>query len=173
MPSVPIQPVDWSQIKNYSPSQFKYPYLLEDSVVSGLDALADKLPRSPIVIDDFRLQSDNPKSQHKLGRAIDFIVPGVDWSDVLAAIKDTAAFSGYGIYTNEKGALSYHVDTRTDRSPENPATWGAWKDRTANVFSWQYVGLSDIIGKLPGDRAIATLVIAGLLIWWLLSKIKT
>ena len=166
-----VTAVNWSTIRLYSPDDFKHPEKLEDSVVRGLDLLAARLPIRPIPIDDYRFYSVNVKSQHALGRAIDFVVPGVDSLDVLAAIRDVRAFSGYGMYTNENNVQSFHVDTRVDRDTDDPATWGAWRDRTAGVTAWQYVGLSQIVYMVKKNvSTIWPILLIGLALWFLSKR---
>ena len=166
-----ITRVNWATIRNFKPVSFKHPEKLDDSVVRGLDLLQDFLPGKIIPIDDYRFATTDSQSQHALGRAIDFVVPGVDSLDVLAAIRGVRVFSGFGMYTNEQNYQSFHVDTRIDRSTDAPATWGAWKDRTANVTAWQYVGLSQIVDLVKKNvSSIVPLLLIGLTLWYLLKK---
>lgn len=136
----------------------------------ALDFLSFQLPVKPQILSDFRFPSKGSTSQHGFGRAIDFVVPGADSLRVLEQIKKSKLFSGYGMYTNEKGVESFHVDTRTTRSVANPATWGAWKDRDAGVTSWQYVGLSNIVAKISKGAGFAIVILVGIALYVLTNK---
>lgn len=171
MPTLAYNPVRWDLLRYYSAADFNHPEKLDHKVVNGLDLLADRLHVKPVPIDDFRVSSKNPTSQHLLGRAIDFVVPGVDSLTVFREIRALKRFSGYGIYTNEKGAQSFHVDVRVDRTPEDPAVWGAWKDRKAGITSWQYTSagfIIDLLKKTPGT--LLAVLVAGFAAWYLFSK---
>ena len=163
-------PVRWSEIVNYGPGNFQYPDRLDHSVVKGLDTLATSLSIHPIVISDFRFPGPGSTSQHGFGRALDFWVPTLDSFVVLDAIQKSKLFSGYGMYTNEKGIESFHVDTRTTRTVSNPATWGAWKDPDKGVDSWQYVGLSEIVAKISKGAGLLVLLLVGIAFYVLTSK---
>jgi len=163
-------PVDWASIKVFTRYDFQWPDRLDHSVVKRLDTLDIYLPVKPQIISDYRPPEPGSTSQHHLGRAIDFIVPGVDSLEVLAAIEKCGLFSGYGMYTNEKGVESFHVDTRTTRTTHNPATWGAWKDASAGVTSWQYVDLANIVAKISKGAGFVVLLIVGVALYVLISK---
>lgn len=134
--------VDWSRIQFYEPSDFKHPEKLEHSVVYGLDRLAFVLGKKAIILSDWRIKSQFPDSMHLVGRAIDFTYPDIDSEKVLDIIRNQKLFSGIGMYVNAAGVVSFHVDTRTDRSPEDPATWGAQKG--PNETEWVYTTLRSI-----------------------------
>lgn len=168
-----ITPTDWSQLQNYRPEDFKHPEKLDHGVVAGLDRLATVLGVKAIILSDYRLLSAISKSQHGLGRAIDFTYPGLDSVVVLDAIRDLKCFSGYGMYVNEKTlGVSFHVDTRTDRSPESPATWGATKDQRTGQVAWAYVSLRSVVDKFFGGTAssIAWLLVASVAFYYLMKK---
>ncbi len=161
--------VDWSTIQFYRPADFKHPEKLDDSVVRGLDRLAIALNRKARVLSDWRLRSQFSDSQHPIGRAIDFTYPDVDSTIVLNTIRDLGVFSGYGIYMNQAGAVSFHVDTRTDRSPQAPATWGARKGFAAD--EWAYTSLRSIVDVLkPHALPLIWVGILGVIIYFLARK---
>lgn len=164
-----INPVNWSQIKNYSQKDFNFPMELDRSVVEALDGLATILPIKPIPIDDVRHTKTG--SQHELGRAVDFTVPGMDSLKVLQAMRESQLFSGIGFYTNENNVQSFHGDTRLDRSVANPAIWGAWKDRTRGITDWVYTGIDEIINlvKKKGINYIPWIV-AAILVYMIVKK---
>lgn len=139
---------DWSTMMYLAPGDFTRPDDLDPSVVWGLDRLASRFGVKPIVLDDVSPRPNNPGSQHPKGTAIDFTFPTIDSVQVMNAIEDMKFFTGYGMYVNEKGAVSFHVDRRSDRTPDNPATWGAWKDRDRGIHHWQYTGLQTIVDQV-------------------------
>lgn len=147
MAVVPIIATDWSLVRNYRPGDFKHPEKLDFEVVQGVDRLTSILGVKLIILDDYRTFSKIKDSQHLLGRAIDFTCPEVAPMTVLDTIQNMKWFSGYGMYVNEAGIVSFHVDSRTDRSPDNPATWGASKDRGTDQKEWAYTSLRSIIDK--------------------------
>ncbi len=172
MPTVPIIRTDWTVLSWYKPGDFKHPEKLDFELVSGLENLAYVLDSKAIILSDFRIGALAPSGEaslHSLGRAIDFTYPGVDPMKVLDTIRNMNHFSGYGMYVNERGIVSFHVDTRTDRTPESPATWGASRDRGTDQKRWAYTSLRSIIAKyfpaaLP---ALVWLVIMGAGIYYL------
>ncbi len=145
-------PVDWSRIKFYTPSDFKHPEKLDFSVVFGIDRLAFALGKKATILGDWRLESKFTGSMHPHGKAIDFTYSDVDSTEVLNTTRSQALFGGIGMYVNAAGVVSFHVDTRTDRRPESPATWGAQKG--PGQTEWEYTSLRSIIdiigqGALP------------------------
>lgn len=165
-----IDPVDWSVVRYYSESDFSYPDKLDHKIVSALDSLVDILGNKPEVIDDWR---DTKEGWHPTGLALDIIVHGLDSLEVLDKIRGSKLFTGFGLYTNENNVQSFHVDRRTDRDFNDPATWGGWKDRTKGVEVWQYVGLQDLIEVVKKNKSGSLLLAAGLTglaLWWLFSE---
>lgn len=169
MPVAVHIPVDWSRIKFYEPSDFKHPEKLEHSVVWGLDRLAFALGKKAIILSDYRLTSKFADSMHLHGRAIDFTYPDLDSMEVLNTIRNTALFSGVAMYVNAAGIVSFHVDTRTDRSPESPATWGAQKG--PNETEWVYTTLRSIIDVVgPTALPIGWLFVTLVSVYFLTRK---
>ncbi len=166
MPVVPIIATNWSVISYYQPGDFKHPEKLDFELVGGLNNLAYILGVKASILSDFRLGDEG---QHGRGRAIDFAYPTVDSMTVLDAIRNMKHFSGYGMYVNERGVFSFHVDTRTDRSPDNPATWGASKDRRIGQTEWAYTSLRSIIDQYfpAAVPALVWLLIMGVGIYYL------
>lgn len=169
-----IDPVDWSVIRFYKREEFASPDKLDHTIVSALDSFVDVLGVKPVVIDDWReRKNEEDKSQHANGLALDFIVTGLDSLVVLDKIKESRLFTGFGLYTNENNIQSFHVDRRTDRTCDDPATWGGWKDRDKGIESWQYVGLQDLIEvvkKNKGGSLLLAAAVTGLALWWMLSE---
>lgn len=167
MTFVKIMHVDWSMMDHYQPSDFNHPEKLDQGVVYGLDRLANVLGKA-LVLSDWRIDSGILRSQHHDGRAIDFTYPGQPPMTVLMAIQGLRWFSGYGMYVNQAGVFSFHVDTRTDRTPQNPATWGASKHQGSGQ-KWDYVALRSIIDKyvVPATPALVWVGVMALASWYL------
>lgn len=166
MPVVPIKATDWSLVRNYRPGDFKHPEKLDFHVVQGVDRLTSILGVKASILDDYRV---GDTGQHGRGRAIDLTYPTIDSMTVLDTIRRMTWFSGFGMYVNELGAVSFHVDTRTDRSPDNPATWGASKDRRIGQEEWTYTSLRSFIDKYfpAAVPALVWVLIMGVGIYYL------
>ncbi len=166
MPVAVHTPVDWSRIQFYEPSDFDHPEKLDHSVVYGLDRLAFVLGKKAIVLSDWRLTSQFADSMHPWGRAVDITYPDLDSMDVLNTIRNQKLFGGIGMYVNAKGVVSFHVDTRTDRSPISPATWGAQKG--PNETEWVYTTLrsiSDFVGPAALPLSVIVVMLVGIYLY--------
>lgn len=174
-----INSFQWSLLKYYRPGDFRYPDKLDFSVVNALDILTSNLGVKAHVLSDWRpVSAKRPGSQHPLGRAIDPVWPDLDPLTVLQAIKSSRLFTGFGLYRNEKGVHSFHLDTRTDRDPMTPATWGALIYRQpdpttgALVRTTEYTSLDHLVRfvKTKAALGIGALVVAGLILWGFLRS---
>ena len=112
---------EWQSLLHLQPSHFRYPNNMEIDVVRGLDILIGAIGVRPIILSDYR---PGDKKQHGKGRAIDTTWPGAEPMAVWDKAHKSRLFSGLGIYTNEGGYVSFHFDTRTERTVDRPATWG-------------------------------------------------
>lgn len=160
-----VTPVQWRFIQHYSPKEYLYPDRLDYSIVLAMDNLAGLLKIKPQIIDDFRFSDTG--SQHEIGRAVDFYVPNLDPLDVLDTIKKSKLFSGIGIYINEAGVVSFHGDTRTDRTTENPALWSGTKD-PEGLKKWIYSGIDNVTNLIKEKKTpviLLLLAIAALIIY--------
>lgn len=158
----------WTKLSYLAPSDFKRPDKLDWSVVWALDRLAVMLGQKPQVLDDWRAPgtSQVSDSQHLTGRAVDFTFPALDSIAVLDAIQRSRLFTGYGIYQNERGYVSYHVDTRVNRSVDSPATWGGIISVVNGAKQIAYVALSTVVDLVKKKSALLlVLAVAGLLVW--------
>lgn len=162
----------WKQLSYLAPSDFSRPDKLDWSVVWGLDRLAVMLGQKPTVLDDWRAPGSSvvQDSQHLIGRAIDFTYPALDSISVLDAIQRSKLFSGYGIYQNERGYVSYHVDTRTTRSVDAPATWGGIISVVNGAKQIAYVAMSTVVDLVKKKSVLLLVLLAGGLLVWLLSR---
>ena len=134
--------------------------------------MSGRLGKKAVILSDYRPISKISKSQHAEGRAIDFAYPDVEPLVVLDAIRKVRVFSGYGMYVNAQKAYSFHVDTRTDRTPDDPATWGAIKNRELGQTEWYYTALKFIEEHYIPEAipAIVWMVIMGFGIYWLAKR---
>lgn len=117
-----IQASDWAALLYLRPEDFKYPDKLEFEAVNKLDRFVGMVGSRPIVLSDWRpYDPSNPESRHFVGDAIDTTWPKADPLDVLALAKSSGLWQdgGLGMYINELGVVSFHMDTRGER-----ARWG-------------------------------------------------
>lgn len=167
----------WNSLLHFKPGDFSHPEKLQFSVVQGIDRLAVRLGVKPKIIDDWRPFSDNnPGSQHPKGTALDFTVP-MDSIEALAAIRASRLFTGIGIYTNELGVQSFHVDTRANRTVDAPATWGGIITRPVNeagqhVKRIAYVALAKVVDMVKKKSWSVSAVLLLILFGWMLLKPK-
>lgn len=134
------------QFKNLlylTPDQFKHPENMDISVLTGLDRLILKVGSKPVIISDYR---PGDTGQHGLGTAIDTVWPGIDPLGVWSLAKDSQFFSGLGVYVNDKNAVSFHFDTRIDRSRLNPALWGDFITYPFDPQKGEHVRKDDYVG---------------------------
>lgn len=176
-----IDSTQWGLLRHYRPGDFRYPDKLHFSVVHALDLLTARLGLKAQILSDWRpVSPERPGSQHPLGRAVDTVWPGLDTLKTLQVIKSSRLFTGFGLYRNEKGAHSFHLDTRTDRDPDTPATWGAVIYRQpdpvtgAIVRTTEYTSLDHIVEfirtKTKTILTVGALVVAGLVLWRMLGN---
>jgi hypothetical protein len=164
----------WSDFKILKRDDFKYPDKLDISVVFGLDELSKRLGVHPIILSDYR---PGDTKQHGQGTAIDFYMPDYDPIRILNEIKAMRYFHGYGMYLNEKNVVSFHVDMRSDRSADNPATWGAYinPDSDGNR-EYNYVALANVLESVKaifGGNSTTTIIICLLAIGFILSYMRS
>lgn len=101
---------------------FEYPVQIHEDTLRAFNEFVGILANADIrVLSDYR--PGDPR-QHGQGRAIDFEVPNIEPLYVWELLRKARLFSGRGIYLSDKNAVSFHVDTRTDRTVDDPAIWG-------------------------------------------------
>lgn len=171
---MPLTSSQWALLRWLRPSDFVHPDQLHESVVFKLDALATQLDSKPVVLSDVR-PDERTTSQHsptQEGRAIDTTWPGVDPLQVWTAARNSGMFSGLGVYLNEQGAVSFHFDTRRDRTPADPALWGSLiepgphGERVKNYTTANVV--LDLVKKKPVPDLALVLLLGGLT--WLVFR---
>lgn len=163
----------WNSLNYFRPDDFDYPDLLDFSVVQAHDRLVNRVGSKPDVISDWReFDPENPNSQHNKGKALDTVWQ-VDPLTVWQKARDSRLFTGLGIYLNDRDAVSFHFDTRIERTPENPALWG---DLIAHVHDPntettqrldRYVSAGTVLAMLKKKEpeAIISLILSGYLIY--------
>ena len=167
---------EWQDLKVYKRSDFSFPGSLQRSVVTGLDTFSVSTGKKAVILSDWRpFNSNKPGSQHPKGTAVDVVFPGTDSLDMLDKIKAARLFSGIGIYLNEKGGVSFHLDTRTDRRVTDPATWGCLISPTLDETTGRtirtrfYTGMASVVGKIASPGMALVLVLAAVA-WYYLKR---
>lgn len=162
---------EWSGLKMLRRNQFEFPDQLHPTVVIHLDALAQMLGVVPEVLSDVR-PAEREASQHSPeqgGRAIDTAWHGIDPVRVWETAKRSMLFSGLGIYLNERGAVSFHFDTRTDRTPANPAQWGTLIKPGAHGRERETTSAANVL-ELVKKKPLLLVVPLSILLWLLLRR---
>ena len=173
-----IDTSQWQSLLYYRPGDFRFPDKLHFSVVRALDLLTERLGLKAHILSDWRpVSAERPGSQHPLGRAIDVTWPGLDPLRILSVVKASRLFTGFGLYRNEKGYHSFHLDTRTTREPGSPATWGALIYRQPDpgtgvpVRTTEYTSLDHIVRfistKAKTGLRLGLAVVAFFVLWGL------
>lgn len=161
----------WSQLKILKRSDFKGPDKLEWSIVSALDKLLVSLNSRAVILSDWRdFDPKNPRSQHFKGRAIDFSIPGKNAIELLDKIKSAKLFSGVGIYINEAGGISFHVDTRVEKSVDQPALWGAFITRPGGVRNTAYVAMASVVDFIKKKAPVVAVILLLLGVLWFMRS---
>lgn len=163
----------WKSLLHLTPDYFRYPDQMVFDVVYGLDLAISSVGAKPINLSDYR--PGDPR-QHGLGRAVDVCWPDSDPLSVWQKLLALKVFSGLGIYLNDQGVVSFHVDTRLDRIPDNPALWGDFitypynPDTKTHVRADQYTTADAVIEVLKKKSVtlIGVLVICGFVLYRML-----
>jgi len=165
---------EWESLIHLKPSMFQYPDKVKFSVVHALDQFVGIIGSKPVIISDYR--PGDPK-QHGKGLAIDTVWSGIDALTLWGKAIGSKLFNGLGIYLNEKGAISFHFDKRTERTPDNPARWGCFithpydPETATHVRADEYTTAEIIISELKKKGIIVAvgLIAFGYAIYRLLS----
>lgn len=114
----------WNSLLHLFPTDFRHPERMQWSVVKAMDDFIGIVKAKPIILSDYREpQPTEKESQHHHGLAIDPYWPDLDPIEIWNAARAARLFHGLGIYKNEEDAVSFHFDTREDRTVDNPALW--------------------------------------------------
>jgi len=166
-----ITDAQWLSLKRLRRAHFRYPDMMQWPLVQALDTFADSINKTPSILSDYRTPESNAaadgsgSSQHMQGLAADHYWEGVEPVWLWDRLIQSRLFSGIGIYRNDKGAVSFHTDVRSTRSPENPATWGQLIHGSSRD---PCVAASSVLDLLKTPTSIALLVLVaviGYAIW--------
>jgi len=157
--------LQWKALLYLDPSQFEYPDEMSPDIVGALDHFIGLVGSRPIILSDFR--PGDPR-QHGLGRAIDVTWPDQEPLRVYELALESRLFSGIGIYLNDQDTVSFHFDSRLDRSPDDPALWGDFitypfdVDTGQNVRHDEYTSAQAVVSVIKKKSTIPILVVAAL-----------
>jgi len=162
----------WNTFLALTPSDFDYPDQMRFDTVSALDRFIGIVGAKPAMLSDYR--PGDPR-QHGKGAAVDVTWPDLDPLEIWNLALESHLFNGLGIYLNDRDVVSFHFDTRSDRTPDNPALWGDFitypYDETANghVRRDEYTTAQAVVSLLKKKEGIPVLVVAalafGLYLW--------
>lgn len=140
------------KLKYFSASEFGvwWPFL-DSKLLYGLDAFREALG-VPVRISPAsgaigRTGKEYESSQHYLLdngqlKAIDILIPEhVSLEHAYNVAKSLGIFSGIGVYPDWSPSHGLHLDTRKNKSPDNPATWSGLKTASGQVYGSLEEGL--------------------------------
>lgn len=170
-----MNPADWGTLLYLKASDFKTPSKLDASIARALDRFIGIIGARPTIISDYR---EGDTGQHGKGRAIDTTWPGISGQTINTKALASGLFTGIGVYVNEVGAVSHHFDTRIDRTPANPATWGGVITHPIDgatmehVKKIEYISMAEVLDmiKKKGSLLIIPLLLSGFIIYRLFKK---
>jgi len=163
---------DWQLIKNFEPTEFDNPEKMELSIVGALDRLVSILNIKPVILSDYRpFNPDKPNSQHAYGKAIDVTWPDADSVSIYDKAVNSGLFGGVGVYVNEKGYVSFHLDSRPKKADGSIATWGGVITRPSGQKKIEYTGASVVLNMIPKIAlSLPIVVLIGWLVWSFIKK---
>ena len=164
-----ISSEQWQSLIYLKKSDFNYPDKLKWDLVRKMDYFIGQVGSKPIFLDDWR----DDEKEHGKGNAIDTTWIGVDPLVVNQLAFDSGLWSGIGLYFNDAGVASHHFDIRSDRSPDNPASWGGIithpfdSFQNAHIKKIEYMSIGYVIEsiKKKGLISIAFLIVSLFTIW--------
>ena len=170
-----IAPEQWQSLINLEKSDFHSPDQLDWSIVVALDHFISEVGTRPVIISDYRSPDPNTPSRHVTGKAIDTSWPGADSIAVYNQARAFTEFAGVGLYVNEVGTVSIHVDTT-----EKANSWGGVITHVLDETTGQQVkkivyttvqAVVDLIKKkAPEAGTVLSLLVVALGLWLLLKK---
>lgn len=168
----------WASLLHLQPADFRFPDKVNSDLLRAVDRLFTVVGQRGRVLSDWRsFDRQNPNTQHHISdfesRAVDLEFPGADALAVWSALRAARLFTGVGVYINELGATSFHVDNRLSRSVDNPATWGGVITRPydaasdAHVKRIEYVAAGVVLDMIKKKVVLAGsgLLLTGLLLF--------
>jgi hypothetical protein len=87
-----------------------------------------------------RTSGKDKNSQHYLlsggkVRAVDVMIPNnVPMETAFNVAKNIGVFAGIGLYPDWRPTHGLHLDTRTNKTPQNPATWSGIRTASGQVY---------------------------------------
>ncbi len=129
----------------FRPSEFGvwWPFI-DGDLLLGLDAfryaLGVPVKISPVAGAIGRTSKDYKTSQHYFlsggkVRAIDVMIPqGVNLETAYNVARSIGIFSGIGVYPDWLPTHGLHLDTRENKTPDNPATWSGIKTASGQKY---------------------------------------
>lgn len=162
----------WNAFLTLTPSDFNYPDRMSLDIVSAVDRFIGLVGAKPMFLCDYR---PGDLRQHGKGTAVDATWPDRDPLEIWNLALESRLFNGLGIYLNDRDVVSFHFDTRSDRTPDNPALWGDFitypYDEAAgrHVRRDEYTTAQAVVNVLKKNEGIVLLVAAvlafGLYLW--------
>lgn len=160
----------WSRLHWLKRNNFNRPDYLDWSIVHAVDEfIADNIGIVPVILSDYR--PNDLDSQHSRGLAVDMYWPELDPLEVWEKARASKLFSGLGIYLNKAGVVSFHFDTRVDRTVENPALWGRFIEQSDNPITKGYVGADLVLDALKKKEWLG-LTVLGIAIYLMSRRNK-
>lgn len=168
----------WQSLRYLNRELFTHPEMLRDSILVALDAFLAARAGAPAWL-RFQILSDGRpnerrSSQHYQGRAVDLVWPQLAPLTVWNELQGAQLFSGLGVYLNELGAVSFHVDTRPERTVSNPALWGALiAPGTNGARDYSYTDSLTVVNEILKKKSallLPALALGGLALWLVLRR---
>jgi hypothetical protein len=164
-----ISAAQWQTLANLKPKDFLNPDKVDWSIVSALDRFVGFIRATPKIISDYRALDPDAPSRHPTGKAVDTVWYNIDPIYVFQQARAFSDFDGVGLYVNESGGVSLHLDTTGERT-----TWGGIITRTVEAGKEIAYTTADaiinLIRKKPVESGVIGLVLVGLLLYLLFKK---
>jgi len=163
----------WLELKHFTPANVPDPEKMQFPILKALDQFTDLIGAAPVFLDTWRPPVAGAPAWHSQGIAVDVAYPGRDPLEVLKLAESSGFFDGIGLYRNEKGAASFHFDTRGYR-----ARWGAEithpvdPDTGRTVQKNSYTTLEKIVALFGKKKVLLTGGAAALILIALLLLLK-
>jgi uncharacterized protein YcbK (DUF882 family) len=130
---------EWERIEHFSPDErWGDPTMMERDLMFLLDTLRGLFHHPFVIHCGYQHRPGKQKSQHNFGRAVDFHIEGIAFSDAVDLMLNfigpppkglgVAGVIGLGIYPHWNNP-GFHLDTRGER-----ARWGAMNINGRQVY---------------------------------------
>lgn len=109
---------------------------VEYELIHNLDRLRQMLKKRIHLLPNGLTTGKHSSKEHKEGKAVDFTIQGITAKDVVKVVvlSSSIGFKGIGVYRNEKGAYSFHMDLRNEVA--------LWKGTKYEGGGWNHSGLT-------------------------------